>query len=103
MTNRLSCAICTGPAIIVLFQALQFEHRDLHRGNVLVRRTDQEYIHFRLDGVEYSIKSYGAMATIVDYTFSRITQGDHYNNWEGRGRRMADQGLTFFSIYYRRD
>lgn len=54
--------------------ALQFEHRDMHRGNVLVRRTHQEYIYFRLDGVEYSIKSYGVMATIVDYTLSRVKQ-----------------------------
>ena len=56
-------------------QALQFEHRDMHRGNILVRRTHQEYIYFRLDGVEYSIKSYGVMATIVDYTLSRVKQG----------------------------
>ena len=47
----------------------------MHRGNVLVRRTHQEYIYFRLDGVEYSIKSYGVMATIVDYTLSRVKQG----------------------------
>lgn len=59
-------------------QALQFEHRDLHRGNVLVRRTHQKYIYIRLDGVDYSIKSYGVMATIVDYTLSRVNQGNDY-------------------------
>ncbi len=48
----------------------------MHRGNVLLRRTHQEYIYFRLDGVEYSIKSYGVMATIVDYTLSRVKQGN---------------------------
>ena len=47
----------------------------MHRGNVLVRRTHQEFIYFRLDGVEYSIKSHGVMATIVDYTLSRVKQG----------------------------
>lgn len=61
--------------VLLLLQALQFEHRDMHRGNVLVRRTHEEYIYFRLDGVEYSIKSYGALATIVDYTLSRVKQG----------------------------
>lgn len=47
----------------------------MHRGNVLVRRTHQEYYYFRLDGVEYHIKSYGVKATIMDYTLSRLTQG----------------------------
>ena len=51
----------------------------MHRGNVLVRRTHEEYIYFRLDGVEYSIKSYGAVATIVDYTLSRVKQGTWLN------------------------
>ena len=64
-------------------QALQFEHRDMHRGNVLVRRTHEEYIYFRLDGVDYRIKSYGAMATIVDYTLSRVKQG-----WSGDTKKM---------------
>ena len=57
-------------------KALQFEHRDLHGGNVLLRKTDQEYIYFRVDGVEYSVESYGVEATIIDYTLSRLTQGN---------------------------
>ena len=64
--------------LAVILQAFQFEHRDMHRGNILVKRTNQEHIYFRLDGVEYSIKSYGVMATVVDYTFSRIKQGVYY-------------------------
>lgn len=47
----------------------------MHRGNVLVRRTHEEFVYFRIDGVDYSIKTYGVLATIVDYTLSRIKQG----------------------------
>ena len=42
---------------------------------MLIRRTREEFIYFRIDGIEYSIKSYGVKATIVDYTLSRIRQG----------------------------
>ena len=56
-------------------QALQFEHRDMHRGNILVRRTHQETVYFRLDHKDYYIKTHGVLATIVDYTLSRIKQG----------------------------
>ena len=55
-------------------QALQFEHRDMHRGNVLVKRTKEEFIYFRFNNKDYHIKTYGVQATIVDFTLSRVTQ-----------------------------
>ncbi len=63
--------------LIILFypQALEFEHRDMHRGNVLVRRTHEKYHYFRLNNKEYYIESHGVQATIVDYTLSRVKQG----------------------------
>ncbi|XP_064383267.1 serine/threonine-protein kinase haspin-like [Halichondria panicea] len=54
--------------------ALEFEHRDMHRGNVLVRRTHEKYHYFRLNNKEYYIESHGVQATIVDYTLSRVKQ-----------------------------
>jgi len=59
-----------------ILQALGFEHRDMHRGNVLVRRTHQKYHYFRLHGKEYLIESHGVQATLVDYTLSRVQQGE---------------------------
>ena len=58
-------------------QALEFEHRDLHRSNVLVKKThDQNSVYFRLHNKDYLISTHGVMATIVDYTLSRIRQGN---------------------------
>lgn len=62
------------PLLPSWLQTVQFEHRDMHRGNVLVRRTKEEFIYFRMDHKDYYIKSYGVRATIVDYTLSRVTQ-----------------------------
>ena len=56
-------------------QALEFEHRDMHRGNILVRRTHDQILYFRLDHKEYRIASYGVLANVVDFTLSRINQG----------------------------
>ena len=63
---------------LLCVQALQFEHRDMHRGNVLVKRTKEEFIYFRLNRKEYYIRSHGVRATIVDFTLSRITQRGIY-------------------------
>lgn len=58
-----------------LLQALEMEHRDLHWSNVLVRRTADQHLLFRLEGKEYLIPSHGVRATVVDYTLSRMKQG----------------------------
>ena len=54
---------------------MNFEHRDLHRGNVLVKKTKQSTFTITLDGKEYVIDSYGVKATLIDYTLSRLSQG----------------------------
>lgn len=57
----------------------------MHRGNVLVKRTKEEFIYFRLNHKDYNIKSYGVRATIVDFTLSRVTQkGVLYRNKKHR-------------------
>lgn len=70
----MSVSLC----VCVCVQALEFEHRDMHRGNVLVKRTKEEFIYFRLNHKDYYIRSYGVRATIVDFTLSRVTQRGRY-------------------------
>ncbi|XP_066249106.1 serine/threonine-protein kinase haspin homolog [Euwallacea similis] len=64
-------------ALAVAEEELQFEHRDLHWGNILLSRipTDEK-ITFKLEGKEIKIGSYGIKATIIDFTMSRITAHD---------------------------
>ena len=50
----------------------------MHRGNVLVKRTKEEFIYFRFNNKDYHIKTYGVQATIVDFTLSRVTQKGIY-------------------------
>lgn len=50
----------------------QFEHRDLHWGNILVARTKEKSLTFRLNGKDVTVLTHGIKATIIDYTLSRI-------------------------------
>ncbi|KAI2804071.1 Serine/threonine-protein kinase haspin [Blomia tropicalis] len=53
----------------------QFEHRDLHVCNLLVKPTKKAYILFKIRSVEYRVKSYGIKTCIIDATFSRMSLG----------------------------
>jgi serine/threonine-protein kinase haspin len=55
--------------------ALKFEHRDMHRGNILVRRTKEKDMIFIIDSRKYVLPSEGVHVTVIDYTLSRLSQG----------------------------
>jgi len=58
---------------------LEFEHRDLHWGNVLVSSVDWDTkLTFVLNGNVIEIPSHGTKACIIDFTLSRITLNDIY-------------------------
>lgn len=50
----------------------QFEHRDLHWGNVLIEPTRHSSLEFQLNGKRIEVRTHGIKATIIDYTLSRI-------------------------------
>ncbi|XP_041979835.1 uncharacterized protein LOC121733605 [Aricia agestis] len=58
--------------LAVAEEALQFEHRDLHWGNVLIQPTDEKYATFVLRGRSYSVARRGVAATVIDYSLSRV-------------------------------
>ncbi|XP_050080575.1 serine/threonine-protein kinase haspin homolog [Anopheles maculipalpis] len=49
-----------------------FEHRDLHTGNILIETTKEPERTYYLLGEEIIIQTHGLKATIIDYTLSRI-------------------------------
>ncbi|KAH7980251.1 hypothetical protein HPB49_014110 [Dermacentor silvarum] len=54
---------------------LQFEHRDLHCGNVLVNTTQQEFAEFLLRGRRVQVRTAGVKASVIDFTLSRTLIG----------------------------
>ncbi|KAL8199031.1 UNVERIFIED_CONTAM: hypothetical protein K2H54_032339 [Gekko kuhli] len=59
-------------SLAVAEEALQFEHRDLHWGNVLVKRTTLKERSFKLRGESRTLPTQGVLVNIIDYTFSRL-------------------------------
>ncbi|KAJ9563692.1 hypothetical protein OSB04_008852 [Centaurea solstitialis] len=56
--------------------AFEFEHRDLHWGNILLSRKGCETLRFTLDGKKIDVKTYGVVGSIIDFTLSRINTGE---------------------------
>ncbi|KAK0419937.1 hypothetical protein QR680_014415 [Steinernema hermaphroditum] len=60
-------------SLMVAEHAMEFEHRDLHVGNILVSREKvPEVISYKYEGNEYHFASHGVKATIIDFTNSRM-------------------------------
>ncbi|XP_027349484.1 serine/threonine-protein kinase haspin homolog [Abrus precatorius] len=62
--------------LAVAESAYEFEHRDLHWGNILISRSDSITLQFTLDGRTMLVKTYGLIISIIDFTLSRINTGN---------------------------
>nr|XP_023654937.1 serine/threonine-protein kinase haspin isoform X1 [Paramormyrops kingsleyae] len=63
-------------ALAVAEQALCFEHRDLHWGNILVKSTKEKEWTFMLNEVPHTIETKGVLVNIIDYSLSRLEIDD---------------------------
>ncbi|KAK7011043.1 serine/threonine-protein kinase haspin, partial [Biomphalaria glabrata] len=59
-------------ALAVAEESLEFEHRDLHIGNILVKPCLQDTVSFKVLGIEHQFPTESVMATIIDFTISRL-------------------------------
>ncbi|XP_074016917.1 serine/threonine-protein kinase haspin [Numenius arquata] len=63
-------------SLAVAEQELRFEHRDLHWGNVLVKKTDVKELTYVLNGTTHTIPTAGIHVNIIDYTLSRLEKDE---------------------------
>uniref|UniRef100_A0A8C2LXL4 Serine/threonine-protein kinase haspin n=1 Tax=Cricetulus griseus TaxID=10029 RepID=A0A8C2LXL4_CRIGR len=59
-------------SLAVAEASLHFEHRDLHWGNVLLKKTNLKELHYTLNGKTSAIPTRGLQVNIIDYTLSRL-------------------------------
>uniref|UniRef100_A0A034WWX7 non-specific serine/threonine protein kinase n=1 Tax=Bactrocera dorsalis TaxID=27457 RepID=A0A034WWX7_BACDO len=87
--------------LAVAEQAFQFEHRDLHWGNILLLSTNVKELKFTLDKHTYSVPTKGVKATIIDYTLSRMSFDNccHYNDISSDEDLFTASGDYQFDIY----
>jgi serine/threonine-protein kinase haspin len=67
-------------SLAVAEECLEFEHRDLHWGNILVRKRTKsdKPILFKLLGREYSVPHCGVEVCIIDFTLARFRHRDGF-------------------------
>lgn len=80
---------------------LEFEHRDLHWGNVLLSNTDESHITFKIDGKSIVVPTHGVKATIIDFTLSRMVANGVrlYNDLAHDDELFSASGDYQFDIY----
>ncbi|XP_007521084.1 serine/threonine-protein kinase haspin [Erinaceus europaeus] len=59
-------------SLAVAEAALHFEHRDLHWGNILLKKTSFKELQYTLNGETSTIPTHGLQVNIIDYTLSRL-------------------------------
>ena len=62
--------------ILVAEKAFEFEHRDLHWGNILVRKASEKLLTYTLGDECFSLESQGVYANIIDFSLSRMTTNE---------------------------
>ncbi|XP_067885941.1 uncharacterized protein haspin [Heterodontus francisci] len=88
-------------SLAVAETALNFEHRDLHWGNVLIKKTDIKQVEYKLCGNTFNIDTHGFMVNIIDYTLSRMGRDDvaHFCDLSSEDSFFHGQGDYQFDIY----
>ena len=66
----------TALGLAVAENALEFEHRDLHWGNVLISRAEDEFIESCLLGERKTVPTHGVRVSLIDFTLSRLKKGN---------------------------
>ena len=74
-----SILLQTALTLAVAEEACEFEHRDLHWGNILIKRVGNGtnnsggvVAKYRLRGVDIEVAMEGAQVTLIDFTLSRL-------------------------------
>ncbi|KAG9459938.1 hypothetical protein H6P81_004446 [Aristolochia fimbriata] len=67
---QVTCALAVAEA------AYEFEHRDLHWGNILLTRDGSATSRFVIEGTEMLANTFGISVSIIDFTLSRVNTGE---------------------------
>lgn len=94
-------------ALAIAERALQFEHRDLHWGNILVKECRQKTLQYRFGSDQFQVETHGMRATIIDFSLSRLTlpnddrdeECDIFNNLSEDPDLFTSEGDYQFDVY----
>ncbi|KAL0270272.1 UNVERIFIED_CONTAM: hypothetical protein PYX00_007738 [Menopon gallinae] len=87
--------------LAVAEKVLEFEHRDLHWGNILIAPTREKYFKVLLNGEECKVPTSGVKLSVIDFTLSRISYDGCciYNDLSVDPTLFTSHGDYQFDIY----
>ena len=62
-------------SLAVAEEAMEFEHRDLHWGNILVKKTNKKQVVYTLMGRDIAVDTHTVDVCLIDFTLSRLKKG----------------------------
>ena len=93
-------------ATAIAEKILQFEHRDLHWGNVLVKSCQEKTIQYSYGQEAFEVETFGVRSTIIDFSLSRLSvpgndkeSCDIFNNLSEDPDLFVSEGDYQFDIY----
>ena len=91
-------------ALAIAEKLLQFEHRDLHWGNVLIQPCTDKVVAYSHGSEKFQVDTHGIRATIIDFSLSRISlaneeEGVIYNNLTEDPDLFTSEGDYQFDVY----
>ncbi|CAO4374413.1 unnamed protein product [Caenorhabditis nigoni] len=88
-------------SMMVAEEALSFEHRDLHLGNILIDRDGKEEVLYKFNNEKFALKTHGLKVSIIDFTLSRISKEGTtvYLDLENDPDIFKGQGNPQFDVY----
>ncbi|KAL7290111.1 hypothetical protein TKK_0015832 [Trichogramma kaykai] len=91
----------TALSLAVAEKSLEFEHRDLHWGNIMVSKSEDTTASFKLDNVDMTLNSKGVKVSVIDFTLSRMSYKGCkiFNDLASDPSLFTAQGEYQFEIY----
>ena len=99
-------------ALAMAERILEFEHRDLHWGNVLVTNCEEKSLSYRFGASEsFEVETMGVRSTIIDFSLSRLSLAssselsdeddscDIFNNLSEDPDLFVSEGDYQFDVY----
>ncbi|UMM29340.1 hypothetical protein L5515_011747 [Caenorhabditis briggsae] len=88
-------------SMMVAEEALSFEHRDLHLGNILIDRNGDQEVLYKFNNEKFALKTHGLKVSIIDFTLSRISKEGTtvYLDLENDPDIFKGEGNPQFDVY----
>jgi hypothetical protein len=78
--------------LLVGNKALMFVHSDIHGCNIMLNKTDKEYLYYKIDDKYYKVPTYGYILKIIDFGRSCIKFNDRWiisNHYKKNGEAYS--------------